>query len=132
MVATARTSTTALWIGPVMTGLFVLFMLFDVGIKLLRLPIVDEAMNQLGYPPGLGFAIGVLEGALLILYLIPRTAILGMVLFTGVFGGAIASHLRVGDPLFSHVLFGVYLGAIAWGGLWFRDASLRTLLPLRR
>jgi hypothetical protein len=54
------------------------------------------------------------------------------VLFTGVFGGAIASHLRVGDPLFSHVLFGVYLGAIAWGGLWFRDASLRTLLPLRR
>ena len=107
-------------------------MLFDVGIKLLRLPIVDEAMNQLGYPSGLGFVIGVLEGALLILYLIPRTAILGMVLFTGVFGGAIASHLRVGDPLFSHVLFGVYLGAIAWGGLWFRDASLRALLPLRR
>ena len=61
----ARTSATALWIGRVMTGLFVLFMLFDVGIKLLRLPIVDDAMIQLGYPPGLGFAIGVLEGALL-------------------------------------------------------------------
>ena len=115
-----------------MTGLFVLFMLFDVGIKLIRLPIVEDAMIQLGYPPGLGFPIGVLEAVLLVLYLIPRTAILGAVLFTGVFGGAIASHMRIGDPLFSHVLFGVYLGGFAWGGLWFRDASLRALLPLRR
>lgn len=65
------------------------------------------------------------------LYLIPRTAILGAVLFTGVFGGAIASHLRLGDPLFSHVLFGVYLGLFAWGGLWLRDPALRALFPIR-
>ena len=65
------------------------------------------------------------------LYLIPRTAILGAVLFTGVFGGAIASHLRLGDPLFSHVLFGVYLGLFAWGGLWLRDSALRALFPIR-
>jgi hypothetical protein len=131
-IGLSGTTATALWAGRVMTGLFVLFMLFDVGIKLMRLPIVDDAMIQLGYPPGLGFAIGVLEAVLLALYLIPRTAILGAVLFTGVFGGAIASHMRIGDPLFSHVLFGVYLGGFAWGGLWFRDASLRALLPLRR
>jgi hypothetical protein len=131
-IGLSATTAPALWAGRVMTSLFVLFMLFDVAIKLMRLPIVEDAMIQLGYPPGLGFPIGVLEAVLLVLYLIPRTAILGMVLFTGVFGGAIASHLRVGDPLFSHVLFGVYLGAVAWGGLWFRDASLRTLLPLRR
>ena len=89
-------------------------------------------MRQLGYPPGLGFAIGVLEAILLVLYLIPRTSLLGAVLFMGVFGGAIASHLRIGDPLLSHTLFGVYLGAFAWGGLWLRDAKLRSLFPFRR
>jgi hypothetical protein len=97
-IGLSGTTATALWTGRVMTGLFVLFMLFDVGIKLMRLPIVDDAMIQLGYPPGLGFAIGVLEAVLLALYLIPRIAILGAVLFTGVFGGAIASHMRIGDP----------------------------------
>jgi hypothetical protein len=131
-IGLSATTAPALWAGRVMTGLFVLFMLLDVAIKLMRLPIVEDAMIQLGYPPGLGFPIGVLEALLLVLYLIPRTAILGTVLFTGVFGGAIASHLRIGDPLLSHVLFGVDLGGFAWGGLWFRDASLRALLPLRR
>ena len=131
-VGPAGSTAPALWAGRVLSGLFVLFMLFDVGIKLMRLPIVDDAMIQLGYPPGLGFPIGLFEGVLLVLYLIPRTAILGAVLFTGVFGGAIASHMRIGDPWLSHVLFGVYLGGFAWGGLWFRDASLRALLPLRR
>ena len=82
-IGLSGTTATALWAGRVMTGLFVLFMLFDVGIKLMRLPIVDDAMIQLGYPPGLGFAIGVLEAVLLALYLIPRTAILGAVLLDG-------------------------------------------------
>ncbi len=83
-------------------------------------------------PPGLGFGTGMLEGVLLVLYLVPRTSLLGAVLFTGVFGGAITAHLRAGSPLASHVLFGLYLGLLAWGGLWLRDASLRALFPLRR
>jgi hypothetical protein len=66
------------------------------------------------------------------LYAWPRTAVLGAILLTGLFGGAIASHLRLGDPLFSHTLFGVYLGMLMWGGLWFRDPALRALLPLGR
>ncbi len=120
------------WAGWVLTGLFILFMLLDVAIKWLDLPFVDDAMRQLGYARGVGFWIGVLETILLVLYVVPRTSVLGAVLFTGVFGGAIASHLRVGDPLFSHDLFGVYLGAVMWAGLWLRDPALRAVLPLRR
>jgi hypothetical protein len=118
--------------GWALTGLFVLFMLLDVAIKWLDLAVVDEAMLQLGYPRGVGFWIGVLETILLVLYVVPRTSVLGAVLFMGVFGGAIASHLRVGDPLLSHDLFGVYLGAVMWGGLWLRDPALRAVFPVRR
>jgi hypothetical protein len=120
------------WTGWALTGLFVLFMLFDVTVKWLDLQMVDDAMLQLGYPRGAGFWIGVLETILLVLYVVPRTSVLGAILFMGVFGGAIASHLRVGDPLFSHDLFGVYLGAVMWGGLWLRDPALRAVFPLRR
>ncbi len=120
------------WTGWALTGLFVLFMLLDVAIKWLDLPFVDEAMLQLGYVRGVGFWIGVLETVLLALYVVPRTSVLSAVLFMGVFGGAIASHFRVGDPLFSHDLFGVYLGLVMWGGLWLRDRALRALFPLRR
>lgn len=120
------------WTGWALTGLFVLFMLFDVAIKWLRLPVVDEAMHQLGFAHGVGFWIGVLETILLVLYVVPRTSVLGAILFMAVFGGAVASHLRVGDPLLSHDLFGVYLGVIMWGGLWLRDPALRAVFPLRR
>lgn len=119
------------WTGWALTGLFVLFMLFDVAIKWLDLAVVDDAMLQLGYSRGAGFWIGVLETILLVLYVVRRTSVLGAILFMGVFGGAIASHLRVGDPLFSHDLFGVYLGAVMWGGLWLRDPALRAVFPLR-
>lgn len=117
------------WTGWLLTGLFTLFMLFDTGIKLVRLPIVEETMAQLGYPPGLGFPIGLAEAVFLILYLIPRTSMLGAVLFTGIFGGAMVSHIRLDAPLFSHVLFGAYLGLLMWGGLWLRDPALRRILP---
>jgi DoxX-like family len=127
----AASSKLAVRAGWALTALFTLFMIFDVVIKLIRMPIVEETLNQLGYPAGAGFAIGVLEAIVLALYLVPRTSVLGAVLFTGVFGGAIASHWRVGSPLISHVLFGVYLGLFAWGGLWLRDARLRALFPLR-
>jgi hypothetical protein len=117
------------WTGYALTGVFTLFMLFDIAIKLIRLPIVEQTMAQLGYPPGLGFPIGIAEAMFLILYLMPRTAILGAVLFTAVFGGAMVSHIRLNAPLFSHVLFGAYLGLFMWGGLWLRDARLRSILP---
>lgn len=121
-------ASTAVWTGRVLTGLFALFMAMDVGIKLARLPVVDETMAQLGWPAGLGFWIGVMELVFTALYLIPRTAPLGAVLMTGVLGGAVATHVRVGDPLFSHILFGVYLGGVMWLGLWLRDPRVRALL----
>lgn len=119
------------WIGWGLTGLATLFMTFDIAIKLVDLQVVRDTLAQLGYPPELGRTIGVIELVCLALYLNPRTSVLGAVLFTGVMGGAIATHMRVGDPLFSHVLFGVYLGAALWGGLWLRDPRLRALLPVR-
>ena len=121
-----------LWTGRVMSGLVIVFLVFDVGIKLIRHPIVAETMVQIGWPPEMGFAIGVVEAVCLVLYVVPQTAVLGAILWTAVFGGAIATHWRLADPLFTHTLFGVYLGLLTWGGLFFRDARLRALIPLRR
>ncbi|MGZ3274500.1 MAG: DoxX family protein [Caulobacteraceae bacterium] len=118
--------------GWTLTGLFTAFMIFDCGIKLARLPIVEQTGAQMGLPPGSGFPIGVGEAVLLALYLAPRTSVLGAVLFTGLFGGTFAIHWLHGDPLFSHILFGVYLALFAWGGLWLRDATLRAVFPVRR
>jgi hypothetical protein len=118
--------------GYALTGAFTLFMLFDAGIKLIRHPMVEETMRQLGFPGGVDVSIGVIETICLVLYLVPRTAVLGAVLLMGIFGGAVASHLRHADPLFSHILFGVYLGLFMWGGLWLRDPGLREVFPLRK
>jgi hypothetical protein len=89
-------------------------------------------MVSLGWPPEHDLFIGVIEAACVVLYLIPRTALLGAVLETALLGGAIATQVRINNPLFSHELFGVYLGLMVWGGLWLRDPRLRALLPLRR
>jgi hypothetical protein len=118
--------------GWTLTGLFTAFMAFDMGIKLIRLPIVEETGQTLHLPPGSGFGIGVLELMLVALYLYPRTAVLGAVLITALMGGTAAVHLVNGNPLFSHILFGPYLAVFAWGGLWLRDANLRALFPIRR
>ena len=126
------TSKTMRLTGYALTGAFSLFMLFDVGIKLMRHPMVEETMRQLGFPGGLDISIGVVEAICLVLYLVPRTAVLGAILFMGIFGGAVAIHLRHANPLFSHVLFGVYLGLFMWGGLWLRDPDLRAVFPLRK
>ena len=120
-----------LWIGRVLSGLLILFMLFDSVIKLVKIQPVTDAMTQLGYPDHLARPIGVIELIIVALYVVPRTAVLGAVLLMGVLGGAIASHLRVGDPLVSHVLFGVCLGLLAWGGLYLRDPALRAVFPVR-
>ena len=127
--ATGRIQKIAGW---TLTGLFTAFMIFDVGIKLSGLPIVDETGRQLHMPAGSALPIGIGEGLLLALYLFPRTSVLGAVLFTGLFGGTAATHWLAGNPVPSHILFGVYLGVFAWGGLWFRDPALRALFPYRR
>lgn len=125
----ASTSKGALWTGRVLSYLPCLLLLFSGGMKLVHPPSLDEGFAQLEIPIGLAFAIGVLEIGCTILYLIPRTAILGAILLTGYLGGAILTHLRVGDP--SWVL-PLLLGVSLWGGLWLRDARLRALTPLVR
>jgi hypothetical protein len=114
-----------------MSGLFVLFLLFDAIIHLMKIAPVVEAFTQLGYPVSVARGLGIIQLVCLALYVIPRTSILGAILLTGYLGGAVATHLRVGDPLFSHVLFPIYLGTLLWGGLYLRDDRLYTLIPLR-
>jgi len=126
------TSRTMFIIGWVLSGLLIAFMLFDSVIKLADIQPVIDSMTQMGIPPDLARPIGAIELVSLLLYIWPRTSVLGAILLTGVFGGAVASHMRLLDPLFSHTLFGVYLGLLAWGGLWFRDERVRRLLPFRR
>jgi hypothetical protein len=128
----ANVSRRRLWTGRILTGLVGLFMLFDGGIKVLRLAPAINGTVELGYPAHDVFAIGLLALSCLVLYLIPRTAILGAVLLTGYLGGAIATHLRVGNPLFTHTLFPVYVAALIWGGLALRDGRLRLLLGAPR
>ncbi|HYC74724.1 DoxX family protein [Brevundimonas sp.] len=122
-----------IWTGRVLTGLFALFILGASAFpKLSGMPIAEETMAQLGWPSGHVLMIGLMELGFLILYLIPRTSLLGAVLFTGLLGGAMATQIRAESPLFSHVLFSIYLGLFMWGGLWLRDASLRAVFPIRR
>jgi hypothetical protein len=123
-----RASTAARWSGRVLTGIPVAFMLFDAAIKFAHIPEVAEASLQLGWPTHLNPLLGVVILGCLALYLWPRTAVLGATLFTGYLGGAVAVHLRVGDPLATHVLFPVYVGALFWAGLALRDARVRALV----
>lgn len=132
MAAVEGNSKVMLWTGRVLWAIFVLFMIMDVAMKLMRLPIVETTGQGLGLPAGSGFGIGLLELVILVLYVWPRTAVLGVVLATALMGGTAATHFIAGSPWASSVLFGVYLALIAWGGLWFRDPALRALLPLRR
>jgi len=126
-------TSTMLWTGRLLTGLFALFMLgASIAPKLLGMPIAEETMAQLGWPTGFAFTIGLIELTCLVLYLIPRTSLLGAILTMSLLGGAMATQIRVGNPLFSHILFSLYLAAFMWGGLWLRDARVRSLLPISR
>ncbi|WVT73545.1 DoxX family protein [Sinorhizobium chiapasense] len=120
-------------LGRVLSGVLVAFLVFDAAIKLVPLQVVTETVVALGYPadPALARLLGVLTLLCTLLYVIPRTSILGAILLTGYLGGAMATHLRAGSPLFTHLLFGFYLGVIAWGGLWLRDPRLRSLIPFK-
>ena len=119
------------WAGRILTGLAVAFLIFDSVIKFSGGAALSRAMNQLGFPVHLAPAIGALELVLLAIYLFPRTSVLGAILWTGYLGGAIVLHVRVGNPLFSHVLFPIYVALLLWGGLYLREDRLRQLLPLR-
>jgi len=119
-------------VARIASALAVLFLLFDSVIKLVKIAPVVESFARLGYPDSLSRGIGGVELVCLVVYLIPRTSALGAVLLTGFLGGAIATHVRVGDPLLSHVLFPAYVAALLWGGLWLRDERLRTLVPVRQ
>jgi hypothetical protein len=115
-----------------MSGLVIAFMLLDGGMKLVPLDVVIKSTAELGYPPSRDLArgLGVVGLLCTALYAFPRTAVLGAILLTAYMGGAVATHLRVGSPLFTHILFGAYLAILAWGGLFLRDSRIRALLPL--
>ena len=115
-------------VGSILSGIAILFLSFDSGVKLLHAAAAVEANAQLGLPEHLIIVVGLIELACLIAYAVPPTALIGAVLFTGYLGGAIAMQLRVGNPLFSHTLFPVYVAALVWGGLLLRRPRLMTVL----
>jgi len=127
----APVSRKRLWAGRISSALPSLFLLVDGIAKLVKPAPVVEGTVKLGYPETVIVPLGIVLLACTILYVIPRTSVLGAILLTGYLGGAVATHVRVGDPLFTHVLFPVYLGVLIWGGLYLRNDRLRALIPLR-
>ncbi len=128
-----RGATAMIWTGRAMSGLFVLFMLgASVTPKFFLPEISNQTMAALGWPTRYTVMIGLIELAGVLLYVFPRTAVLGAVLLMALLGGAMATQIRVENPLFSHILFSVYLGLFMWGGLWLRDERLRAVFPFSR
>ena len=130
----APTSSGFVWTGRALSGLVVLLLLFDGAIKLVPLQAVIDTVIPLGWPDDAltWRALGVVLIASTLLYAYPRTSILGAILLTAYLGGAVAAHVRIGSPLFSHILFGVYVGIALWAGLWLREPRVRALLPMMR
>jgi DoxX-like family len=127
----ASISKGSLWTGRVMSGLVVAFLAFDGVLKFFKPAPVVDAFAQLGWPMSLAGVVGAVLLLCTVLYVIPRTSVLGAILLTGYLGGAVVAHVRVGNPLFSHILFPVYLGVLLWGGLYLRERRLRQLIPFR-
>lgn len=121
----------ALWAGRIVSALPVLFLLMDGVMKLVKPTVVVDATVKLGYAESTIVPLGTVLLVCTVLYVIPQTSVLGAMLLTGYLGGAVATHVRVGDPLFTHVLFPVYMGILIWLGLYLRDIRLRALAPLR-
>ena len=128
---TAPVSKRRLRAGEILSGIAVLFLLFDSVIKVMVIAPVAESFSQLGYPVSVSRGIGLLQLVCLAVYVVPRTSILGAILLTGYLGGAVATHVRVGSPLFTHVLFPVYVAVLLWGGLFLRDDRVRALVAPR-
>ncbi len=125
-------SSARLWTGRVITALIALFMLLDAAMKFAKPAPVAAAFVRTGWPLHLSVTLGVILLASTILYLIPRTAVLGALLLTGYLGGAVATNLRLENPLFSNTLFPVYFGVLVWASLWLRDPYIAGLIPLRK
>jgi hypothetical protein len=121
-----------LWTGRVLSGIAVAFLIFDSAGKLLQVQPVIEGTRRLGYPEEVVFGLGVTLLSCVLAYTMPRTSVLGAVLLTGYLGGAVATHVRIGNPLLTHTLFPTYVAALVWGGLMLRDARLRAFVPWRR
>lgn len=117
--------------GWVFSGLVIAFMIMDLTMKFMQLPIVISTTEGLGWPASSVTPLAITLTVCTLLYAFPRTAVLGAILITGYLGGAVATHVRIGSPLFSHVLFGVYIGVFTWAGLYLRDPRVRALVPLR-
>ena len=117
--------------GYVLTGFVALFLTFDTVLKVLQLAPAMQGTTELGYPASAVLVIGLIELACLVLYLVPRTSVLGALVLTGYLGGAIATHVRIGSPLLTHTLFPIYVALMVWGGLYLRESRLRALLPFR-
>jgi hypothetical protein len=129
----ARNASGMVWAGRAMSGLFILFMLgASVMPKFFMPQVSGPVMIQLGWPTKYTVLIGIIELAGTLLYAFPRTAALGAVILMALLGGAMATQLRIDNPLFSHILFSLYLGLFMWGGLWLRDPKLRAIFPIRR
>lgn len=128
-IQTGPVSTKQLWTGRVLSILAVLFMLFDAAGHIVKPPPVTQAFVQLGFPLRLSVALGIIQLLCVLIYVIPRTAVLGAVLLTGYFGGAVAIHMRVGNPLFEN-LFPIIIGTFFWAGLLLRDRRLRLVFPV--
>lgn len=121
-----------IWAGWIITGLISAFMLLDAAMKLAKPKPVIDAFARTGWPTELSVTLGVILLVSTVLYLIPRTEILGAILLTGYLGGAVATNLRLENPLFSNTLFPVYFGVLVWGALWLRDRTLQKLIPVRK
>jgi DoxX-like family len=120
------------WPGRILSGLAIAFLTLDAAIKFMHSAQVEQAFRGIGMPFSYGPAIGTLLLMCVLFYALPQTAVFGAILLTGYLGGAVAMHVRVGDPLFSHILFPVYVGVLVWGGLFIREPRLRALAPLRK
>ncbi len=120
-----------LWAGRVMSGLAVVFLLMDGVMKVFKPAVVIDACAKLGYPESEIVGIGILLLVCTIVYVIPRTSVFGAIMLTGFLGGAVASNVRIGEPLFSHILFPTYIAALLWVGLYVREPRLRALVPLK-
>lgn len=125
-------SKSRLWLARSMSGIVILFMLMDSIMKFIQPPTVVETTVALGFGEQQILLLGVLGLLSTLFYIFPKTSILGAVLLTGYWGGAIATHVRLGNPLFTHILFPVYLAILAWGGIWLVNDTLRKLFPVKK
>jgi hypothetical protein len=130
-VPSGSLSKKSLWAGRIVTGLVAAFLVFDAVIHIMKPAPVVEAFAKLNFPIRFAVPLGIIELACILLYVIPRTSILGAILLTGYLGGAIAVQLPTGNPFFGEVLFPIYIALFLWGGIYLRDERLRTMVPLR-